>query len=581
MQPRCREDILYVLAYMKTDRYKKIELIDRSARQSTVDGLGLARPLKRGKITYRSDRLEMAPLVQSEIEPTVAHTVRVSAPPRPPHHTPYAQHSTRKRFDSQPVSFRQQYRSGQQEPSEQDTTMAFPLPAYIAPKRPRLVVGKRKKARRAAMRMVTGMVALMVVVGGLVGWRGYTAAGRVLSGTTTVAALSSNKVTPTLLKGEGDGRVNVLLLGVGGAGHDGGDLTDTMVVASIDPVNHQVSLLSIPRDLWVKMAVNYYGSSQKINAAYSAGKYQYLGKADVTSSDPLAIQAGLASVDSAVSQVLGISIDYHVLVNFTAFAQAIDTVDGVTVNVEKPLVDASMAWENNNNATLMTAGQQQMNGKAALLYARSRHSTSDFDRAERQRQLLVALKQKVLTLETFSNPVKLEGLADTFGKNVYSDLSTKAALRLYDIMKKIDDKNVHSLDLVTAPHSFITTDTVGDISVVRPKLGFDAYSDIQTYVRSQLRDGYLVRENAQVAVVATTQASAEATRTILSDYGYNAKATVVAVTIDKATVVDLTDGRAPYTRNYLEKRYNTKATAKLPVGIVVPAGTQFAILVDK
>jgi len=576
LQHCCGVDILYILETMKTDRYKT-DYLDRSAQRSTVDGLSVSSPAR-----HRSAHELLTPALAAPVQGAIAEVSHVQSNPAKPGalHQANPEHmSSKQPID---VSFRPVVQKEvQQELSQSWGTVEFPVPLYDAPKRPTLVIGKRKKVRRMVTRVLLVIFVLIFATAGMISWRGYATASKVLSGTKTVAALSSVKVAPTLLKGEGDGRVNILLLGVGGVGHDGSDLTDTMILASIDPVNNQVALLSIPRDLWVKMSVNYYGSNQKINAAYSAGKYQYLGKVDPRSTDPLAIQAGMTSVDTTVSQVLGIDIDYHVLLNFAAFAQAIDTVNGVTVDVKKPLIDASMAWENNNNATLVPAGQQQMNGKEALLYARSRHSSSDFDRSERQRELLLALKQKVLTLGTFSNPVKLDGLVSAFGKNVYSDLSTKAALRLYDIIREVDNTKVQSLDLVTAPHSFVKTDSVGTISVVRPILGFDTYSDIQTFVRSQLRDGYLARENAQLSVVATSQAQAGATQTILTNYGYNVKNTVVAATVDHTAIVDLTHGKAPYTRNYLEQRYLTKALSKLPAGIVVPEGTQFAILVSK
>lgn len=137
----------------------------------------------------------------------------------------------------------------------------FSLPSYEPPARLKLVVGKRKKMRRTIARISAVFAALIIVGSSLFVWRGYTTASKVLSGSTTVPVLSSEKVDPTLLKGEGDGRVNVLLLGIGGPNHDGGDLTDTMILASIDPVNHGVVLLSIPRDLWVKMPAGFFGSS--------------------------------------------------------------------------------------------------------------------------------------------------------------------------------------------------------------------------------------------------------------------------------------------------------------------------------
>lgn len=542
--------------HMKTERYRT-NYFSRPLQRGSVDGVGSSlhsRPATRtvhisdGEAGHRAARPRAIPLMEE------------SSPHSPLPGAKLRAHQQDSSYDIGPVSFH--------------------LPSYEPPARLKLVIGKRKKLRRTIAGVVAVLIAMVMLTAGVVTWRGYKTASKVLGGSTTVAALASEKVEPTLLKGEGDGRVNILLLGIGGPNHDGGDLTDTMILASVDPVNHDVTLLSIPRDLWVKMPSGFFGASQKINAAYSAGKYQYLGKADSKNTNPAAIQAGLNNLDTVVGEVLGINVNYHVLVNFEAFAQAVDTVDGVTVDVKRPLVDASMAWENHNNPVLAAAGVQQMDGKEALLYARSRHSTSDFDRSERQRQILVAIKQKVLTLGTFSNPIKLDGLSSAFGKNVYSDLSTKAALRLYEIMKQVDNSKIESLDLVTPPHSFVTTDNVNNISVVRPKLGFDTYSQIQSYVRSELRDGYIARENAKVVVAASTQPQATSTMHMLQELGYNCQVTVLSTAShDGTTVIDLTGGKAPYTRNYLEKRYSTTAISTLPKGLIVPDGTQFVILV--
>lgn len=408
---------------------------------------------------------------------------------------------------------------------------------------------------------------------------------KVFHGTTTVAALSGKPVAPALLKGEGDGRVNILLLGVGGPTHEGPDLTDTIVVLSVDPVNHTAAFLSLPRDLWVKMPVNYFGQYQKINAAYESGKYHYLGKMDSSNTNANAVEAGFSSIDQAVGEVLGININYHMLVNFQAFQQAINTVDGVTVDVREPLYDPTMAWENGNNPVLAQAGVQTMSGKQALLYARSRETSSDFARAQRQRQILVALKDKVLSTGTLGNPAKIDGLMNAFGDNVYSDLSTQGAERLYGIMKSIDDTHIRSIDLTQPPHNLVTTDHVGNVSVVRPRAGFNEYGAIQAFVRSQLVDGYLLKEHAAVAVVGTTTAGAKAAAADLTSYGYTVMATETgAAGGEQTAVVDLSGGTYPYTRNYLEKHFGVHASSRLPAGFTLPAaaaGAKFVIIVHK
>ena len=459
----------------------------------------------------------------------------------------------------------------------------LPAPVYKAPQRPLRVVRHRKPWRKIIFRTSGVLIATFLLTGGFLFWKMNVQLRKVFHGTTTVAALSSKPVDVTQLKGEGDGRVNILLLGVGGDGHEGPDLTDTIIVMSVDPVNNTAALLSVPRDLWVKMPVNYFGNYQKLNAAYESGKYHYLGKMDESNANTAAVEAGFKSIDQNVSEVLGIDIHYHLLVNFKAFQQAIDTVGGVDIDVKEALYDPTMAWENGYNSVLADVGQQTMNGKKALLYVRSRETSSDFARSERQRQVMLGLKSKILSAGTLSNPAKIDGLMNAFGNNVYSDLSTDGAQRLYGIMKKIDNTKVASIGLVQAPNDLVTTDRVGSASVVRPKAGFNNYSDIQTYVRSQLVDGYIAKEHASVTVVSSTLTNAATISTDLKSYGYNVTSTLTTTnTSTQPTVVDLSGGTAKYTRNYLEKRYGVHAVSTVPAGIVIPPGSaKFVIISSK
>lgn len=482
-------------------------------------------------------------------------------------------------------------------PNSEEREYSFPLPAYQAPHRPGQTV-KKRSLRKRAVKITGGLLAIVLFFGGAVGLKGYFTASKVFTGTATVTALSSGVVAPEKLSGEGDGRVNILLLGVGGAEHDGGDLTDTMMVASLDPLSGKVTLLSIPRDLWVEMPSKYYGQYQKINAAYSAGKYNYLRKADQSSSDTEAIKAGLASVDQAVEQVIGQKINYHVLVNFKAFEEAVNVLGTITVNVKEKLVDPSMAWENDNNPVLADIGIQQMDGKKALIYARSRHSTSDFSRSERQRELILALKDRATTLSTFTNPAKMSSLLETFGSNVYTDLSPQAVLRIYSLTKNTQSEGITSIDFVTKPTDLVTTSQINGLSVVIPKSGVGNYEAIQLFVGEQLRDGYLARENAEVVVVAPDQSKADATKTALQKLGYRVTGVQVAASkppeavVSVATpqglaaeaatrVVDLSSQSKPYTRSYLAKRYGANMLRHMPSELDVPPGTKFVILVEK
>lgn len=438
-----------------------------------------------------------------------------------------------------------------------------------------------QKIRKYTLRTAAFSMVAVVLVGGFLFGKGYFQLQKVFQGGSSAAALS-NAVDPTLLKGEGDGRVNVLLLGAGGAQHTGGDLTDTLMVASIDPVNNQAVLFSIPRDLWAKMPNNYVGNYNKINAAYEAGKYGYAGKQVKGNSDRKAVLAGFQGIDGVVERIAGIPIHYNMLVDFKAFSQAVDTVGGVTVNAPEDLRDPTMAWENNWNSMLARKGPNTFNGKQALNYVRSRQTSSDFARGERQRIVMVALKEKTADLGTLTNPVKLSNLLSAFGDNMQSDISVSDMTRMATIMKKIPSNQIQSVGLADPGNSFVTTGNINGLSVVMPKAGLEDYSKIQTYIRSKLRDGYIAKENANITILNGSGVAGLATEKAeeLKSYGYNVGIVDNAPTEDYAQtrIFDLSNGSKKYTMNYLKKRLGVQAAEKqLPAGIV--AGTANIVII--
>ncbi len=437
-----------------------------------------------------------------------------------------------------------------------------------------------RNVRRYASRGLAVALVLLITMGGLLFSQSYLKVHKVFKGGTGTAAALKANVSPELLKGEGRGRVNILLLGRGGGTHDAPDLTDTLMVASIDPVNHTSTLLSLPRDLWVNVPNQ---GVMKLNAAWETGEFKYLGKSTAGSTDRRAIAAGFNMVDKTVEDVLDITIDYNMLVDFQAFKQAVDTVGGISINVPADLVDPTMAWENANNPVLAKAGVQNFDGKQALIYARSRETTSDFARAERQRSMLLALKGKVATLGTLSNPLKLSGLMNAFGNNVQTDLSINNATRLYSILKGVDDSQTASLSLAangTTP--YVVGGNINGQSVVLPKAGLFKYDAIHQFIRSQLKDPYITKENAKIIVLNGSTMSGLATLKAdeLKSYGYN----VVSVGNTphsgwtQTTLVDLTH-KNKYTKNYLEQRLNIKAANTLSDTTIQTNGADFVIII--
>lgn len=433
----------------------------------------------------------------------------------------------------------------------------------------------------------TALTLLAIIIAGslLMGIKFYITERHLFRGGGGAPALASS-IDVNSLRSEGDGRINVLILGNGGPEHqEGPDLTDTIMIASIDPVNNQISLLSLPRDLWVKIPSDGY---HKINEAY------YYGKQNSESKNLVDQNAkGVDWVDKTLEPILGIPIHYHVVVDFAAFRQTIDAVGGVDVNVPEDLSVYDILWDEDtrrNYVLNVKPGQQHFDGTRALLYARSRYTSprGDFDRAERQKLLLSALRDKVFNVGTFSNPVRLSSLLSSLGNNIYTDFSLNDIKRLYEIISKIPSSKISSLDLVTPPHDLLTTAGLNGLSIVQPKAGLYSYDALSSYIRNALRDGLLIKENAPVAIYNATSVIGLATKKadLLKSYGYNVTMVdnlPIATDPTKSTLIDLSLGKDKYTRHYLEQRLGLSAQNSLPagVGITPPSDTKFVIIIGK
>ncbi|MBX6334333.1 LCP family protein, partial [Candidatus Saccharibacteria bacterium] len=287
-------------------------------------------------------------------------------------------------------------------------------------------------------------------------------------------------------------------------------------------------------------------------------------------------RAGVSALQDVIGQVLGIPIHYYGMIDFEGFKQAVDIVGGVDIDVPTELAVKEYLWDSTTGKHYylnVSAGPQHFDSTKALYFTRSRQTSlrGDFSRSERQRLFIQALAKKVLSAGTYTNPLKISQLMSAFGDHMSTDLSVNNALRLFDIANGMDLSQIKSIGLADPPNNYVRTDTVGDQSVVRPTAGFGDYSEIQNYIRNVLKDPYLAKEDARVAVLngSTIAGLAAKTAEELKTYGYNVAVVGDAPTQDYARtiLIDVTDGKKPFTKNYLEKRLNVKATTKVPEGV--------------
>lgn len=445
---------------------------------------------------------------------------------------------------------------------------------------------KRWQAMSRKKKALTVAIALFVIallIGGFLVLKGYINVNKVLQGGGGAAALEDN-VDPSKLRGEGDGRVNILLLGRGGDGHEGADLTDTIIVASIDPIAKEAALVSVPRDLYVPVPGS---GSMKINAVFATGKNAALSKASrQKQTDDVKKQAdnaGYELLQETIENNLGIGINYRGIIDFDGFQQAIDTVGGIEINAPTAVAE-TMRINGKTYKLDVKPGQQHMDGFKALAYSRSRHTSArgDFDRSERQRLIILALKDKILSAGTFSNPSKISGLLDTLGSRVQTDFSLQDLTRLYALSKEIPPAKISSIGLADPPNNYVVTDMVAGQSVVVPRAGVRDYSEIKSYLRSVLRDSFIKNENASIMVLNGTETAGLATTKgdELKSFGYNITQVGNAPTKEytKTTIIDLRNGSKKYTKNYLEKRFGVSAVTSLPDTTIQPGTADFVII---
>jgi LCP family protein required for cell wall assembly len=309
--------------------------------------------------------------------------------------------------------------------------------------------------RRRAVVSVIVMFSLLLVAGGIYGVRLSLALAKTFHTNPISAAVGAlqggggSAIDQERLRNQ---RINIVLYGYGGDGHDGAFLSDSIMVISIQPLQGrppQIAEISVPRDWFVTIPLkNGKSTQQRINFAYAAGM---LGEGPEPAS---AVDAGAAVADPVLAHILGIGINYFVGVDFDAFKQAVDAVGGINLDVPTGFTDnqypAGECDEGNcrYETVHFNAGMQHMNGATALIYARSRHGNdgqgSDFARSVRQQQIVVALKDQIESIGGFG---KLPDVINALGDNVLTDLTIGDAESLYGLVNGVNPASIEHISL--------------------------------------------------------------------------------------------------------------------------------------
>lgn len=271
-----------------------------------------------------------------------------------------------------------------------------------------------------------------------------------LDGLTSLLSKAAPTPTETPPEWTDTERINILLLGVDQRPdeRERGDpvRSDTIIVVSIDPVEKTAAMLSVPRDMWVPIPVDTNRPIEaKITTAHFFGDYmKYPG-------------GGAALAKKTVEYNLGVRINYYAKINFDGFRRVVDVLGGLDICVPSPLIDNEYPTDDYGiKRVFIPAGMQHLDGETALEYARSRHQDSDFGRSSRQRQVLMAMRDRALRLDLVPRAPQL---AAEFGNLIDTDIPLPDMIKLANLGRQIPTENIESRAIdANALQDFWTSD---------------------------------------------------------------------------------------------------------------------------
>lgn len=372
------------------------------------------------------------------------------------------------------------------------------------------------------------------------------------------------------LKGQESGRINILLLGIAGQGKAGTNLTDTIMIASLNTRTNQVALISIPRDFYVEVPGD--NINMKINSAYQYGLNRY-GNSDLSAKN----------LGKMITDITSLTVDYYVILNFDGFEKAIDAIGGINVMNERDIYDARYPGPNFSYETFeLKKGFQHLDGKTALKYARERHDDpeGDFGRAKRQQQVMQSAKNKIFSTKTLFNFVAVNSLLDTLGNNVKTNISAREMESFFELSKKLDTANINNVvvdawskdSLLKVSHIFFGNTRA---FVLIPRIG--NYSEIHELSQNvfdlnkiKRRKDEIAKENASIVLINKSGDSGltQKIKKLLSD-NFNYKNVIVlsdsSKTIEEKTVAySLDNGSKPFTLDELAGKLPAAASYQIP-----------------
>jgi len=290
-------------------------------------------------------------------------------------------------------------------------------------------------------KIIWSVVVLFIIIGGYFTYTYFQEHKKdILNSTLQIA---TNVLGKDLKKSENN-LTNILLLGAGGEDHDGGYLTDSLIVMTLNHDLGTVSLLSIPRDLYVKYTLEGRKRKGKINKVFMDAMNHWKFREGMSDKKEM-IELSAPVIEKKISAIIGGNIDYALYIDFQGFVKIVDQLGGIEVNVEKKIYDSSYPGPNFSYTVFkLDKGVQTLTGKTALKYVRSRHGNSggDFGRSYRQKKAIFALKEKALNSGVLTSPSQMKSILGIIDENFWTNMSWTEILSLVNFIKDLERNQI-------------------------------------------------------------------------------------------------------------------------------------------
>lgn len=369
------------------------------------------------------------------------------------------------------------------------------------------------------VKVISIFVVIVIIGGGIFAWKADLTLKKISDTGILNSLTHSFPGINNDIEGEKEGRINIALLGMRGADlPGGGNLADSIMIASIKPKENKIALISIPRDLYVTVPGTQ--DKQKINSVHAYGEMKGEGQ-------------GMKDMEIILSEITGLKISYAATINFEGFKRLIDGIGGVTIHLDAPFSE-SMQFRGieqrcdgitytipsgnvetkrirRKNGTYyvnpkiyplcfakktqsteplecggdfsLPAGDVLLNGDQALCLSRSRATSSDFERAKRQQLIIQAIKDKLLNVGTLTDFSKLNSILENLGDNTRTDMQAWEMKRLYTIYTEMNSPQIYQRVLENSEEGMLYNPPQGEAGYILLPIG-DNYDRIQDMAKN-------------------------------------------------------------------------------------------------